>query len=210
MKVTNNLLLTGVSGKLSNLVVKQYQDKTIVTTRPDMSRRKLTPKQKEVNERMSLAIFAAKAYTASPHLKQRACDTLKVPPNKVFRAIVSHYMLTNGEGPLFEMPVQEKLDSITLAELKKIITKEIPDAAVQLYGTRARGLYDGQSDWDLLILTTRDYSPTIKWKLQEKLCQLTMQKGTRVNILLVPSTTWNTAPEYKVLRKRLEQELKKV
>ena len=53
MIVTGNPLLTGVSGKLKNIVVKQYKDKTVVTAVPDMSGRKLSQKQKDANEPVS-------------------------------------------------------------------------------------------------------------------------------------------------------------
>jgi hypothetical protein len=64
--------------------------------------------------------------------------------------------------------------------------------------------YDEQSDWDILILTTKDYPKTHKWKLQEKLFEVTIQQGTRVNILLAQKAKWQTDKEYEILRKRIE------
>src|SRR5262245_60099209 len=128
MIVTGNPLLTGVSGKLKNIVVKQYKDKTVVTAVPNMSGRKLSQKQKDANERMQMAIFCAQGITENPRLKQRACDMLQVPPNKVFRAIVKQYLLTDGYGGIFEETEQESQDKKTLATLKTMITTEIPDA----------------------------------------------------------------------------------
>ena len=207
MIVTGNPLLTGVSGKMKNIVVKQYKDKTVITAVPDMSGRKLTQKQKDVNERMQLAIHAAKGITANPRLKQRACELLQVPPNKVFRAIVKQFLLTDGYGGIFEESEQEILDKKTLTSLKTIITKEIPDAEIQLFGNRAKGAYNALSDWDILILTTKAYPKTGKWELQEKLFNVTIQQGTRVNILLAQKAKWYTAKEYEILRKRIEGEL---
>ncbi|MDP4265507.1 MAG: nucleotidyltransferase domain-containing protein, partial [Bacteroidota bacterium] len=135
------------------------------------------------------------------------CEMLQVPPNKVFRAIVKQFLLTNGYGTLFEETEQEKLDKKTLATLKTIIATEIPDAELMLFGNRASGAYDAQSDWDMLILTTSDYPKTLKWELQEKLFDSTLQQGTRVNILLAQKTKWLTEPEYELIRKRIEGEL---
>ena len=207
MIVTGNPLLTGVSGKLKNIVVKQYQDKTVVTAVPDMSRRKLSQKQKDANERMQCAIIAAKSITAKPRLKQRACKMLQVPPNKVFRAIVKQYLLTGVDGSIFEETEQEILDKKIVTTLKSIITTEIPDAELMLFGNRAKGAYDAQSDWDILILTTNNYPKTVKWELQEKLFDVTIQQGTRVNILLAQKAKWQTDKEYEILRKRIEKEL---
>ena len=207
MIVTGNPLFIGASGKLQNLVVKQYKDKTVITVVPDMSGRKLSQKQREANERMRFAIMSAKKITADARLKQRACEMLQVAPNKVFRAVVKQFLLTDGYGTIFEETEQEKLDIETLSELKTIITTEIPGAEIMLFGNRAKGAYDRQSDWDLLILTTNDYPQTLKWELQEKLFNVTMKQGTRVNILLAQKAKWQTGQEYEVLRKRIEKEL---
>jgi predicted nucleotidyltransferase len=207
MIVTGNPLFTGVSGKMKNIIVKQYEDKTVMTAVPDMSGRKLSQKQQDANEKMQMAIMCAKAFTANPRLKQRACELLKVPPNKVFRAIVKQFLLSDGYGSIFEETEQEILDKKTLSTLKTIITTEIPDAELALFGNRAKGTYDTQSDWDMLILTTKDYPKTLKWKLQEKLFDVTLQQGTRVNILLAQKAKWHTEPEYEVIRKRIEKEL---
>src|SRR6476660_6379315 len=107
MIVTGNPLFIGASGKLKNLVVKQYKDKTVITAVPDMSGRKLSQKQKDANERMQFAIMSAKKITADPRRKQRACEMLQVPPNKVFRAIVKQFLLTDGYGNVFEETEQE-------------------------------------------------------------------------------------------------------
>jgi predicted nucleotidyltransferase len=210
MKVTGNPLLVGVSGKMKNIVVKQYEDKTVISAVPDMSGRKLTQKQKDANERMQMAIQCAKHITDNPRVKERACKMLGVPPNKVFRAIVKQYLLTNGEDRIFEETEQEKLDKKTLKALKTMITKEIPDAEISLFGNRARGAYDAQSDWDLLILTTNNYPKTRKWELQEKLFAVTLQQGVRVNILLAQKAKWHTEKEFEVIRKRIAGELVEV
>jgi DNA polymerase sigma len=207
MIVTGNPLLSGVSGKLGNIVVKQYEGKTVVTAVPDMSRRKLSQKQKDANERMQIAIKAAKAITAKPRQKERACEMLQVPPNKVFRAIVKKILLTDEYEPILKETEQEKLDKETVATLKTMITTDIPDAELFLFGNRAKGAYDAQSDWDILILTTSDYPTTRKWELQEKLFEVTIQQGTRVNILLAQKAKWHTEPEYEILRKRIEENL---
>src|SRR6266700_997388 len=207
MIVTGNPLFVGVSGKLKNLVVKQYADKTVITSVPDMSGRKLSKKQKDANERMRFAILSARTITADPREKQRACELLQVPPNKVFRAIVKQFLLTDGYGTVFEETPQEKQDDKTLSTLKTIITTEVPDGELMLFGNRAKGAFDAQSDWDILILTANDYPQTLKWELQEKLFNVTIAQGTRVNILLAQKVKWLTGQEYEALRKRIEKDL---
>jgi predicted nucleotidyltransferase len=202
-----NPLLTGASGKLGNIIVKQYGNQTVITAVPDMSRRKLTEKQKDANEQMQMAIIAAKSLTDNAQYKQRTCNMLQVEPNKVFRAIVKQYLLTNGEHPIFQETEQERLDKKTLETLKSIITTEIADAEIKLFGYRAKGAWNAQTDWDVLILTNDNKPKTLKWELQEKLFNVTMQQGARVNVLLAQKAKWYRAQEFEVIRKRIEDEL---
>ena len=202
-----NPLLTGASGKLGNIIVKQYGNQTVITAVPDMSRRKLTQKQKDANEQMQMAIIAAQSLTATPQLKQRTCEMLQVEPNKVFRAIVKQFLLTDGEHPIFRDTEQEAADKKILATLRSIITTEVADAEIMLFGSRAKGAYNAQTDWDILILTNDDKPKTLKWELQEKLFNVTMQQGARVNILLAQKAKWYTAQEFEVIRKKIENEL---
>lgn len=207
MIVTSNPLLTGVSGKIKNLVVKQYKDKTVITAVPDMSGRKLSAKQKAANERMQFAIISAKGIIKDPRLKQRACAMLQVESNKVFRAIVKRFLLTDGHGNIFEETEQEKLDKQTLSTLKTTVIAALPGAEMMLFGDRGKDVYHPNSDWDMLILTTGDCPSALKWELQEKLFHITAQQGTRVNILLVSKVKWYTEPEYQILRERIEKQL---
>src|SRR5215216_3860639 len=115
MAITNNPLLIGASGKMGNIVMKQFEGKTVLSRVPDMSGRELSQKQKDVNRRMQMAILSAKALTATPMQKQRACEMLQVSPNKVFRDIVKQFLLTDGYGSIFEESEQEKQDKRTLA-----------------------------------------------------------------------------------------------
>jgi predicted nucleotidyltransferase len=202
-----NPLLTGASGKLGNIIVKQYGNQTVITAVPDMSRRKLTQKQKDANEQMQMAIMMAQSLTANAQYKQRTCDMLQVEPNKVFRAIVKQYLLTNGEHPIFQETEHERLDKKTLDSLKSIISAEIADAEIMLFGNRVKGAYNAQTDWDILILTNDDKPKALKWELQEKLFNVTMQQGARVNILLAEKAKWYTAQEFEAIRKRIENEL---
>jgi hypothetical protein len=50
----------------------------------------------------------------------------------------------------------------------------------------------------------------LKWELQEKLFEVTIQQGTRVNILLAQKAKWHTEKEFEVIRKRIEGELAQV
>jgi hypothetical protein len=48
-RMKGNIATEGISGRVGQLLFKQYGDKTVVSRVPDMSRRKLTEKQREAN-----------------------------------------------------------------------------------------------------------------------------------------------------------------
>ena len=55
-----NSILAHFSGKLGGFIIKNYGNKTVLSAIPDMSRRKLSPKQKEANQLMKFANKYAK------------------------------------------------------------------------------------------------------------------------------------------------------
>lgn len=205
--ISQNPLLSKASGRLGNIIVKQYGDKTVISAFPNMSRRKLTAKQKELNERMRMANLSAKAITRTPAGKARAVELLQVPPNKVFRALVKEFLLTDGDSPVFWQTEQEKQDEKTLKEMKKAIITEEPDAAIMIFGEKVKNPEKPFAHWDLLVLTREDPPPMKKWELQEKLRNITIPLGTQVNLLMVQADKWLNEQTYQEIRKRIKDEL---
>lgn len=92
MATSDSLLLKFMSGQLGKeLVIKRYGDKTVVSVYPDMSRRKLSPKQKKVNETMEDANYEAKRIMASEELRAEAQVRLNVTSNKLYTALIKEY-----------------------------------------------------------------------------------------------------------------------
>lgn len=92
MAISKNLLLEKLSGHLGKqLVFKQYGDKTVVSTYPDMSRRKLSPKQKRINTIMEEANYEAKRIMADEELRSEAQVRLNVTRNKLYTALIKEY-----------------------------------------------------------------------------------------------------------------------
>src|SRR5580704_5363632 len=94
MAIVNNLFLQNASGSVGKqLVCKKYYDKTVVSKMPDMSKRVLSEKQKESNERMRLATIYAKHLYATEEGKIKARIRLKVPAHKsLFHALVKEHL----------------------------------------------------------------------------------------------------------------------
>ena len=94
----NKSIFLKLSGQLNKeLVFKQYGDKTVVSKYPDMSKRTLSAKQLEVNERMENANYAAKEIMADAELCKAAQVRLNVTRNKLYTALIKEYFNAQRE-----------------------------------------------------------------------------------------------------------------
>jgi hypothetical protein len=67
MAISNNILVAALSGSLGKQIVfRRYGNKTVVSSFPDMTNRKLSAKQKAVNENIKKATARAKEIIADP------------------------------------------------------------------------------------------------------------------------------------------------
>lgn len=118
MARTKNPLFRQVSGSLAGQIVyKQYYDKTVISAMPDFSKRKLSEKQKEWNERMRLATLYAQYVCESEERKIKARIRLKLPPHKaVFQGVVKAHLDFHKKVPLgkFESTKGTDLDFDTI------------------------------------------------------------------------------------------------
>lgn len=78
----------------------------------------------------------------------------------------------------------EKLDIA-----KKVIKQEVESVGLRvekiiLFGSRARGDYKGDSDWDFLILLNKELPPKEKRKLRSKLSVKLLRMGIDCEIIL--------------------------
>lgn len=88
----NNLLLKNLSGHIGKqIVIRQYGDKTVMSKYPDMSKRKLSVKQKRVNKTMEDANDEAHSIMADDTLRNEAQLRLNVTSNKLYTALISEY-----------------------------------------------------------------------------------------------------------------------
>ncbi len=95
MAIINNPFLQHASGSVGGMLVyKKYYDKTVISKMPDMSKRVLTAKQLEANERMRLANDYAKFEYATEERQVLARIRLKTPAHKsLYHALVREYLL---------------------------------------------------------------------------------------------------------------------
>jgi hypothetical protein len=94
---SSNPLLFGFSGRIGDIVIKRYKDKTVISAVPDMAGRKLSSKQKAANQLMRRANVYARRIMADAKLKAEACRKLEVTPNNLYRALVKDFLERKGE-----------------------------------------------------------------------------------------------------------------
>jgi hypothetical protein len=94
--VKNNPFVQNASGAVGKQIVfKRYYDKTVISKMPDMSKRVLSEKQVESNERLRMANLYAKFIYKTEEGKLQARIRLKLPPHKsLFHALVKEYLNT--------------------------------------------------------------------------------------------------------------------
>ncbi len=86
-----------------------------------------------------------------------------------------------------------------LAAIKEKIISVVPDANVVLFGSRARGDWHEESDWDILVLTNEEVSYELDDQLFDVLYPIILEIFNPINIILVNQTEWLTNPAYQTL-----------
>jgi hypothetical protein len=102
--VRGNPVVQNASGSIGKQIIfKRYYDKTVISNMPDMSRRILSEKQVETNERLRMANLYAKFIYKTEEGKLMARIRLKLPAHKsLFHALVKEYLNTFKSVPLEE------------------------------------------------------------------------------------------------------------
>ena len=92
MATSNNLLLQGVSGHIGKqIVIKQYEGKTVIANYPKQKKRKPTPGQKVNRDKMFAANYYAKGVIANEKKRAEAQLRLDVTRNKLYTALVREF-----------------------------------------------------------------------------------------------------------------------
>ena len=108
MAISNNLLLNKLSGHIGRQIVfKQYGDKTVVSKYPDMSRRKFSKRQKQVQETMADANYHTRTILADEQLRREAQIRLNVTSSKLYTALIKEYF--SSVWPTIEPPANTKV-----------------------------------------------------------------------------------------------------
>jgi predicted nucleotidyltransferase len=72
----------------------------------------------------------------------------------------------------------------SLAAIAEVARSVLPDAEVLLFGSRARGQANPQSDYDILIITDKPFDVKAKFALRTQVRKLLLARGIRSDVLL--------------------------
>ena len=77
-----------------------------------------------------------------------------------------------------------------LGDIKKAVLKLEPKAEIYLFGSRARGDFNEDSDWDLLILLNGDISSDRKFNVTKSLVTIEILENVSFNRIYFTYDDW--------------------
>lgn len=91
------------------------------------------------------------------------------------------------------------LDWALLDRIRDTIREVEPDARIILYGSRARGDADPESDWDLLVLLDGPVDRRREEVVHRQLLALMLETNTALSAVVHDRDEWNTSPHYRAM-----------
>jgi predicted nucleotidyltransferase len=83
-------------------------------------------------------------------------------------------------------------DEIVVKKVKECILSIDKDAEIILFGSRARGDAQEDSDWDFLFLTSLQVTPSLRERVVGKMFDVELEEHTDLQIIAKNKTVWET------------------
>lgn len=81
---------------------------------------------------------------------------------------------------------------VFLNKIKEQVLKEDENASVILFGSRARGDYREDSDWDILVLTSKNIGHQLKRKIRDDIYDVELDYTQAVSTLFYDKEQWES------------------
>jgi uncharacterized protein len=92
-------------------------------------------------------------------------------------------------------------------KIKKTIHDKDPKAVAYLFGSRARGDFRPDSDWDILILVdANQVTNEIEDNFRDDLYDIELESGQIISTFIYPKDYWKTTLIYSPLYKNVSRE----
>jgi len=96
---------------------------------------------------------------------------------------------------------------IILENITEAIHRQDPKAQAFLFGSRARGDNNPDSDWDILILiNNQTVTSEIEDKFRDVLYNIELESGQIISTFIYPKSFWNSTLKYSPLYKAVKKE----
>ena len=93
--------------------------------------------------------------------------------------------------------------------VKQEVVSIVPNSDIILFGSRARGDYRADSDWDFLILLDEQISKEVKNQIRNALYELELETDEVISSIIHSKSEWEKraiTPIYQVIEKIIEKE----
>ena len=99
------------------------------------------------------------------------------------------------------------MENLILHKISKSIHTNDPSAIAYLFGSRARGDFSPDSDWDILILVDQmKVSNDIEDKFRDELYDIELETGQIISTFIYPKSYWENTLVYSSLYKNVLNE----
>lgn len=89
-----------------------------------------------------------------------------------------------------DISLKEK-DQKAIQEAVTLLRQSFPVTEIRLFGSKARGEDDVESDIDLLVLTSRAISWRERNAMTDKIYDIQLKYGVVISLLVVPQEKWD-------------------
>jgi predicted nucleotidyltransferase len=102
------------------------------------------------------------------------------------------------------LPQKERFSILEAAEILK---SELPVTRVILFGSKARGASEPDSDIDLLVLTRSPVNTTLREAISGRLADINLRNDVSLTSIVVPEQEWsNGLIRYMLIHSEIERD----
>ena len=94
-----------------------------------------------------------------------------------------------------------------LAAIKEKVISVLPDAKVMLFGSRARGDWHKESDWDILVLTDKEVTYKLENIIYDAVYPINLQMLSIVSLTIANKKEWDDHPGWYSLSLSITNDL---